>query len=150
DDFVLGQWAAEANWQVILSAHVISHNVSLMGFSKSFKHRLRWNRSSRFSRPAGYIGQGFTYGLPWAISLFFLLPLWSAPILILSLTTRLWLALELARLLEDREAPRQLMLIPIQDILSFASWVGGFLGREIIWRNERYRLLEGGRFVLKA
>jgi ceramide glucosyltransferase len=37
-------------------------------------------------------------------------------------------------------------MIPLQDMLSFATWIGGFVGREIIWRNERYRLLEGGRF----
>jgi hypothetical protein len=37
-------------------------------------------------------------------------------------------------------------LLPLQDLLSAASWIGGFVGREVIWRNERYRLLHGGRF----
>jgi hypothetical protein len=31
-------------------------------------------------------------------------------------------------------------------MLSFATWIGGFVGREIVWRNERYHLLKGGRF----
>jgi ceramide glucosyltransferase len=62
-------------------------------------------------------------------------------------SARFWMAYELGfRLLGDREAPRRFWLIPMQDLLSFATWIGGFVGREIVWRNERYRLLEGGRF----
>ncbi len=148
DDFVLGHWTDEAGYRVALSTHVIDHHATAMGFTTSFKHRLRWNRSARFSRPSGYRGQGFTYGLPWAIALFLFGPgLWSAGILIISAIARGWLAVELAgRILGDNTALRRLWLIPFQDCLSFVAWLGGFLGREIVWRNERYRLLEGGRF----
>jgi ceramide glucosyltransferase len=149
DDFVLGNWASEADYQVALSAHVINHHATALGFTKSFKHRLRWNRSSRFSRPSGYIGQGFTYGLAWALLLFLAAPFWWGGALLLAVfAARMWLTFELAtRLLGDREALRRFPLIPLQDLLSLATWVGGFLGREIIWRNERYRLLKGGRFA---
>ncbi|MGH9844400.1 MAG: bacteriohopanetetrol glucosamine biosynthesis glycosyltransferase HpnI [Blastocatellia bacterium] len=149
DDFVLGHWSAEAGYEVALSTHVVNHHATALGFMGSLKHRLRWNRSSRFSRPAGYIGQGFTYGLPWALILFLVAPSWWSGCLLLAvLAARLWLAFELAvPLLEDRDALRRLWLIPLQDVLSFATWAGGFMGREIVWRNERYRLLEGGRFM---
>jgi ceramide glucosyltransferase len=149
DDFVLGNWAVEAGYQVALSAHVINHHATALGFTKSFKHRLRWNRSSRFSRPSGYIGQGFTYGLAWALLLFLAAPFWwSGALLLAVFAARMWLTVELAtRLLGDRDALRRFWLIPLQDLLSLATWVGGFLGREIIWRNERYRLLKGGRFA---
>ena len=52
------------------------------------------------------------------------------------------------RLLNDADVPRRLWLLPLQDLLSFASWLGGFTSREIIWRNEKFRLLEAGRFQL--
>lgn len=148
DDFVLGNWADAAGYQVALSTQVINHHATALGFFSSFKHRLRWNRSSRFSRPAGYLGQGFTYGLAWAILLFLAAPFWwSGAFLLAILTVRIWLAIELAvKLLGDRNSLRNFWLIPLQDLLSLATWLGGFLGREIIWRNERYRLLEGGRF----
>lgn len=148
DDFVLGNWAAEAGYQVGLSTHVINHHATALGFVSSFKHRLRWNRSSRFSRPAGYFGQGFTYGLAWAILLSLLAAnWWSGALLLMVLMARIWLAFELAvKLLGDRDSLRNFWLIPLQDLLSLATWLGGFVGREIIWRNERYRLLEGGRF----
>ncbi len=149
DDFVLGRRSVDAGYQVLLSTHVINHHATASGFINSFKHRLRWNRSSRFSRPSGYYGQGFTYGLAWALILFLIAPFWwSGSILLAVIAARLWLAYELAtRLLRDHSALRRFWLIPMQDLLSFAAWIGGFLGREIVWRNERYRLLEGGRFA---
>src|SRR5215470_4016885 len=148
DDFVLGQWASEAGYEVALLPHVVNHHATSLGFTSSFKHRLRWNRSSRFSRPAGYIGQGFTYGLPWALLLFLTAPFWwSGSLLLAVFAARLWMAYELGlRLLDDRDARWRFWLIPLQDLLSLATWIGGFVGREVVWRNERYRLLEGGRF----
>lgn len=148
DDFVLGQWVAETGARVALSTQVINHHASATGFLKSFRHRVRWNRSTRSSRPSGYIGQGFTYGLTWAMALLLLAPSWwSGLALALVVAARGWLALELgARLLADPWVLRRSWMIPLQDVLSAASWLGGFTGREIIWRNERYRLLGGGRF----
>ncbi|HEX5081444.1 MAG TPA: bacteriohopanetetrol glucosamine biosynthesis glycosyltransferase HpnI [Blastocatellia bacterium] len=148
DDFVLGAWASEAGYQVALMPQPVNHHATALGFTTSFKHRLRWNRSSRFSRPAGYIGQGFTYGLPWAFLSFLCAPFWWSGALLLAVASaRFFLAYELGlRLLDDRGAMRRFWLIPLQDMLSFATWVGGFAGREIVWRNERYRLLEGGKF----
>ena len=138
----------QAGYQVLLSTHVVNHHASSIGFVNSFEHRLRWNRSSRFSRPAGYLGQGITYGLLWGCLFCAMAPnSWGLGVLVCALTARAWLALELGReLLEDRTVLRRLGLIPLQDLLSFVTWVGGFLGRDIVWRNQRYRLLEGGRF----
>jgi ceramide glucosyltransferase len=149
DDFLLGQWASEAGYEVALLPHPVNHHATALGFTINFKHRLRWNRSSRFSRPAGYIGQGFTYGLPWALLLFLAAPFWWSGFVLVAMTaTRMWMAYELAlRLLDDRESLRRFWMIPLQDMLSFGAWIGGFVGREIVWRNERYRFLEGGRIA---
>ncbi len=148
DDFVLGQWTAEAGEKVVLSTHVINHHATAIGSRKSFAHRVRWNRSSRFSRPSGYVGQGFTYGLAWALLLFAVtLGWWSGLILLVVAAVRFWLAYELGfKLMGDVNAMRNAALIPLQDVLSAAAWMGGFVGREVMWRNERYRLLHGGRF----
>ena len=148
DDFVLGQRVVEAGYQVLLSAHVVNHHASSLGLVNRFKHRLRWNRSSRFSRPVGYLGQGFTYGLPWAFLFYIMVPnSWGLALLLCALAVRAGLAFELGtKLLEDRTVLRRLGLVPLQDLLSFATWVGGFLGRKVVWHGEHYCLLEGGRF----
>ncbi len=147
DDFVLGAWAARAGWNVLLLPQVVEHLATARGFLTSFKHRLRWNRSSRFSRPAGYVGQGFTYGLVWAL-LFAAVAPWplNLTVLIAGCLLRGSLALVLAWRLNDPAVKHHLWLIPLQDILSWASWIGGFLGKTIEWRGERYVLREGGRF----
>jgi ceramide glucosyltransferase len=149
DDFVLGKKVFETGHQLVLSAHVINHYAHSAGFLNSFIHRLRWNRSSRFSRPLGYLGQGFTHALPWVAMLLLAAPsAWTFGALACSLALRAWLAYELgARLLNDKTVLRSLWLIPLQDCLSFASWLGGFWGKEIVWRNERYKLFEDGRMA---
>lgn len=149
DDFVLGHWAAAAGYRVALSTYVINHHASASGFINTFKHRLRWNRSSRFSRPSGYIGQGFTYGMAWAMLLALCWPnWWTASLLAAVFCVRAWLTWQLAtKLLGDKQALPRMLFVPLQDLISFATWIGGFLGREIVWRNERYQLLEGGRFA---
>lgn len=150
DDFILGNWADAAGWRVALSNHVVKHHISTSGFLPTFKHRLRWNRSARFSRPIGYVGQGFTYGFAWALLSFAMTPTWwTGSLFALTCCLRWLLALTLGvRLLQDQTVWKHLPLLPVQDLLSFASWVGGFMSREIVWRNERYRLLEGGKFQL--
>jgi ceramide glucosyltransferase len=149
DDFVLGHWADAAGWRVKLSTHVINHHVSSTGFLNTFRHRLRWNRSTRFSRGTGYIGQGFTCGLSWTLLLLLTFPsLLTLTFFLLILLVRCVLAAVIGTgLLSDKTVLRQLWLLPIQDLISFVTWIGGFSGREILWRNERYRLLKGGRFA---
>jgi ceramide glucosyltransferase len=39
-------------------------------------------------------------------------------------------------------------LVPVQDVLSFAMWVGGFFGNTILWRGRKYYLQPDGRFEL--
>ena len=147
DDFVLGAWAARAGWKVLLLPQVVEHLATAQGFLTSFRHRLRWNRSSRFSRPAGYIGQGFTYGLVWTL-LFTAVAPWPLNLatLIAGCVLRGSLALVLAWRLNDPTVKHYLWLIPLQDVLSWVSWIGGFLGKTIEWRGERYVLCDGGRF----
>lgn len=149
DDFVLGHWAAEAGYDVALPSHVINHHASTAGFIATFKHRLRWNRSARFSRPVGYYGQGFTYFLAWAILLLLAAPhWWTLGILAAVFLLRTMLAIKLGvQLLGDKTVYKNLWLVPLQDLISFATWAAGLFGKEIIWRNERYLLLEGGKFA---
>jgi ceramide glucosyltransferase len=67
EDFVLGRFAAEAGHGVILSSYVIEHHIGSATLRQNVEHRLRWARSTRRSRPAGYIGQLFTMPLPLAL-----------------------------------------------------------------------------------
>jgi ceramide glucosyltransferase len=115
----------------------------------SLAHRLRWERSSRCSRPAGYLGQIFMHALPLALLASAVAPTGpSAPILLLvaALALRALLAWSVSRsVLRDADFPRNFWLLPLQDVMSFAVWCWGLFGREIEWRGARFRVVKGGR-----
>lgn len=148
EDFVLGQFAAEQGHGVILSAAVIEHRIGSQGMRANFAHRLRWNRSTRRSRPAGYAGQVFTNPVPWALILVALHPpAW--PVLPLTALLRAAAAHAVSGwALRDPLCRRFWYLIPWQDLLSFFFWVCGFFGHVIAWRGRRYRLHADGTFSL--
>ena len=52
EDFVMGKLAAESGDGVIVSSSVNEHRIGAQTLAA--KHRLRWNRSTQRSRPAGY------------------------------------------------------------------------------------------------
>jgi len=146
EDFVLGKLAAEAGWRVVLSSYVIEHHIGSQALGLNLRHRLRWNRSTRRSRPWGYIGQVFTNPLPLALLLLALRPPWwpvpAATILFRSLAA--WATAGLV--LRDPLTRRLWWLIPLQDLVSFFLWLGGFWGNHILWRGRTYELLPDGRF----
>jgi ceramide glucosyltransferase len=148
EDFVLGQSAAEAGYGVILSSYVIEHRIGAQRLRPNLSHRLRWNRSTRRSRRAGYAGQVFTNPLPLALILVAIAPqAW--PALALTLLLRGWAAYDVAsRTLGQRLNARSWMLLPLQDLIGFCLWVAGFQGNTILWRGRQYRLLSDGRFEL--
>jgi ceramide glucosyltransferase len=78
EDFVLGNSAAAAGHGVILSSCVVEHRIGSQPLLANLSHRLRWNRSTRRSRGAGYVGQLFTNPLPLVLLLCAVWPLvWS-------------------------------------------------------------------------
>jgi len=148
EDFVMGKLAAERGDGVILSSYVIEHCIGAQRLGANLKHRLRWNRSTRRSRPAGYIGQLFTNPLPLALLLWLAQPAWWA----LALATAVLRAVAgwatAGYVLHDRLTARLFWLVPVQDLLSFAMWLAGFFGNTILWRGRQYYLRSDGRFEL--
>jgi len=146
EDFVMGKFAAEAGHGVSLSSYVIEHHIgSSVDFRHNAAHRIRWTRSTRRSRPAGYVGQLFTMPVPLALLVTGWNPLWW-PVLPVTLAIRgvaAWIVAELVL----RSRPNWLLL-PLEDIAGFCFWIAGFFGNTITWRGRRYRLESDGRFTL--
>jgi ceramide glucosyltransferase len=146
EDFVMGKFAAEAGYGVSLSSYVIEHHIGTSpDFRHNAAHRLRWTRSTRRSRPAGYVGQLFTMPVPLALLLTAWNPAWW-PVLPVTLAIRGIAAWTVAQLVL-RARPNWLLL-PVEDIAGFCFWVAGFFGNTITWRGRRYRLEPDGRFSL--
>ena len=145
EDFVMGHRAAQLGHTVLLSSYVIEHRIGSQSVAQSLGHRLRWARSTRRSRPAGYWGQIFTYPLAWAL-LLWLIQGSAWPVVLLTLILRSGAAWATAwRILRDPVARTQWWLLPLQDVLGFLVWIGGFAGSTIVWRERKCTVLPDGR-----
>jgi len=145
EDFVMGQRASQLGHKVLFSSYVIEHRIGSQPMEQNLGHRLRWARSTRRSRPAGYWGQIFTYPLPWALLL------WSVhaaawPFVLLTLAIRAGAAWATSsRVLHESASFSLWWLLPLQDVLGFMVWIGGFLGSTIVWRERKCTVLPDGR-----
>jgi ceramide glucosyltransferase len=151
DDYVLGHLAYESGKRVVLSHHVIGHVAINTSARMSIGHQVRWMRSTRFSRSAGHIGAGLTYATPFGfLGLIAAAGIghWPLGVGLLgwALLNRLMQTLIVGwRIVEDSESLKLCWLYPVRDLIGFFSWCVSFLGSEIVWRNERYRLFTGGK-----
>jgi ceramide glucosyltransferase len=147
EDFVMGKFAAEAGFGVILSRNIVEHRIGSQGFSANASHRIRWARSTRRSRPLGYVGQIFTHSVPIALLAATLGPVWWPGALLL-LGARAVAAWATCRWVLNAEVRWGLLIL--QDLLSLFFWLAGFVGNTIVWRGRRYYLYSDGRFELRS
>jgi len=143
EDFVMGKFAAQAGMGVILSRNIVEHRIGSQDWRASVAHRLRWARSTRRSRPSGYLGQLFTHPLLLALLVCVLQPGWW-PVLPAAAMVRGLAAYATCSWIL-RNHPRWHLLL-IEDFLRFVFWLAGFFGNTIVWRGRHYFLHPDGRF----
>ncbi|MBG98829.1 MAG: ceramide glucosyltransferase [Solibacterales bacterium] len=160
EDFVLGQVASERGYGVELSHYRVDHYIASRTTNGSvarccgewvdnMKHRLRWARSTRCSRRWGYLGQAFTYPLPWVLVAVVMLPWGTMELLGFTALLRAVAAWAVAgAVLHDSVSRWNFWLVPLQDMMGWIFWFFGFFGNRIEWRDRTYRLLADGRFEL--
>jgi ceramide glucosyltransferase len=154
DDYVLGKRVYEAGYRVVLSEHVINHLVIGRSFRDSVSHQVRWMKSTRFSRPAGHIGAGLTYAMPFGImgalaGLIGHQPWLAAISMAWAILNRTLLALVSGWLVvRDPRALRYCWLYAVRDLTGFCFWCASFFGNTVSWRaGERYRLIQDGKMI---
>lgn len=150
DDYRLGNGAKKAGYTVVLSDYVVDSVLGKERFALMWARRLRWARTMRACRPAGYAGAFVTHGT--ALALLHLAACrfdgfgWAAlsSVLLLRFAT---VGLIAGRYTRDTGVLRYLPLLPLSDLLNFALFLLSFCGNQIAWRGERFRLLPGGRII---
>ena len=145
EDFMLGRIAAELGFGVRISPYVVEHRIGSEGMLKNFAHRLRWARTTRRSRPWGYLGQFFTYPLPIGASFCLMWPRYW-PLLAITGLFRAVAAWTVSERILSAAVPW--LLLPLQDLLGFGFWIAGFFGNSIYWRGQRYILNRDGTVQL--
>jgi ceramide glucosyltransferase len=148
DDFRLGDGARRAGYTVVLSDYMVDDVLGRERFDAMWARRLRWARTVRSCRPAGYAGAFVTYGVP--LALLFVLAMGGNKVGWLTLAGTIALRCAAALLIAitctgDTAVQRWWPLLPVSDLFSFALYLGSYLGNHITWRGEHFRLLSGGR-----
>jgi ceramide glucosyltransferase len=140
DDAMLGELVARAGLRIELSTYVVGNVVDEPSLAALWQHELRWARTHRLLRPAGYAGLFLTYPLPLAL-LYLALARRRGPALVLLATAA---ALRFALAGAARRAfgaggPTRPWLVPLRDALGLAVWAAAYAGRGVRWRGERHR-----------
>jgi ceramide glucosyltransferase len=152
EDFVLGQRLAAQGLGVRMANYVVRLMVLPQGFRASFVDQLRWMKSTRRSRPAGHLGTGLTYSMPFGIlGLAWGLLSGHAALgllwLLASCVNRWLMAAFVLWALEDEQAAKPIFIYPLRDLLGFAVWVASYVGDTMQYHGGAYSLGVGGRFV---
>jgi ceramide glucosyltransferase len=143
DDYQLGARISALGKRVATSDVVVETGLGDGSWNDVWKHQLRWARTIRISRTAGYLGYVVTHATFWCL----LAALWGYPLIAAAgLAVRLvaaWAAMRAVRY----GGVSQLAAVPLRDLFGFAVWCGGAIGNTVEWRGERFRLLRDGRLA---
>jgi len=146
DDYEMGARMVRAGFGVELAHEVVSTAVPAYTLRGFCEHQLRWARSTRDSRRAGYAGLGVTYVLPWAMLTVLASggALWSVTLLSVALLVRVAVALSVGvGVLRDGQVLRDLWLLPLRDCFAMFFWAWSYASDVVVWRGERFRLKRG-------
>jgi ceramide glucosyltransferase len=147
DDYQLGARIAQLGLKVHLSDYVVTSILGSPTLEELWYREVRWARCNRVSRPMAYPGLLLTFSTPLALVLLlisgFEVAGWLA--LGLSLSLRWLIAWQISGYTGDFTARRSLIWLPVRDTLSATVWCAGGVGRQVVWRGERFVLQGDGR-----
>ena len=146
DDYDLGTAIKRAGFETALSRYVAETHAPDYDLHNFWNHQIRWNRTVRDARPAGYAGLIFTFGIFWSLlaMVFSKGAMWASLLFAAVLGMRYLMAIGAGGIaLNDQFLIRDLWLVPLRDAMSLAVWIGSYFGRTVVWRGERFLLSKG-------
>jgi ceramide glucosyltransferase len=145
DDYQLGKKLHSLGLQNCISEMVVSTRLSAGAWSAAWKHQLRWARTIRLSRGAGYAGLPITFATLWVL-VALACGLWGVALTLL--LTRLAMAIAGGWfVLRSGDVWKYCYAIPVRDLWGVCVWAAGLAGSEVEWRGLRLRLDREGRIV---
>jgi len=146
DDYELGRRIASMGKKVELSDATVTTFLPAYTLRQFFRHQLRWSRTIRDARRWGYVGLLFTFGLPWALVMLLATrgAAWAWGLFALTFALRLAVGLVAGEaVLHDRQVIRNILLLPLRDLIAPLVWAAGFMGNRVHWRGEVFDLKDG-------
>jgi ceramide glucosyltransferase len=139
DDYQLGKRVTEAGYRVEFAPVVVETSLGAASWKQVWRHQLRWARTIRVSRPAGYYGSLVTHATVWALVAFAAGEWRPAAVAVAVRLLAGWIAG--AVVLKDSQVKRWFWLMPLRDLFGFAIWLTGCFGNTVHWRNRKLHLV---------
>jgi ceramide glucosyltransferase len=153
DDFELGNRIWQKGYRVVLSHHIVKNVLTPRSALRTLGDQLRWMKSTRYSRPAGHLGTGLTFAMPFGILGLIAgaaLGHWILGISLIgaALVNRIVQSIVVGwGIAKDPRAVSRCWLYPLRDLVGFFIWCGSYASRRFYWRGEMYVFRRGGRIM---
>jgi len=150
DDYQLGNRIATRGHRLALSNEVVETVIASSSWRRMFEHQLRWARTQRLCRPAGYFGSVVTQGTLWATLNLFCFHFSPAACVLSGAAYAVRIATASAICNRYLRAPLSFataLLVPLKDLFSSFVWLLAFLGNTVQWGGQRYRVMSDGQMV---
>jgi ceramide glucosyltransferase len=148
DDYRLGNFVRDAGYRVALCPQLVRTTVHERNWRAMIAHEVRWARTVRMQRTAGYAGALVTHPLALAALYAALTGFDRAGVAVFA-------GVCAVRVLLDLQARKSFALsgtvtpplVPLRDVLAFGVWCAGLSGRRIAWRAQSFEAAADGRLV---
>jgi ceramide glucosyltransferase len=142
DDYQLGYHIQRLGYRIEFAPVVVETDLGGETWGQTWQHQLRWSRTIRVSRPAGYCGYVVTHATLWALVALAAHQWWVGAI---TLAIRMVAGVLVgSAILKDPSVVARFWLIPLRDLFGFAVWAGGAFGNRVQWRDRSLQLQPGG------
>ena len=147
DDYRLGELTRGAGLRTVLSDVVVEIAVAERSFADLIGHELRWLRTIRTLRPAGYTFSFVTFTIAVAL-IGACLSQGALPALMMLVIAVLARCLLHLQTRQAGAGAAQLLIVPFRDMLSLALWALSFRNRRVRWRDDHFEVTSDGSVEL--
>jgi ceramide glucosyltransferase len=147
DDYRLGELTRAVGLRTVLSEVVVEIAVAERRFAELIGHELRWLRTIRTLRPAGYSFSFVTFTIPVAL-IGACLSRGALPVLTMFAAAALARCLLHLQTRQANAGAAQLFIVPVRDMLSLGLWALSFRNRRVRWRDDHFEVTPDGSVEL--
>jgi ceramide glucosyltransferase len=145
DDYQIGKRIRSLGLECVLAETIVDTHLGASTFAEAWHHQVRWARTIRVSRTAGFAGLFVTFATFWALTLA-LAGEWPLALALLTLRVAA-AAIAGMGVMKSRQSAQFLFLVPLRDLWSVLVWIAGLLPGAVEWRGRKLRLSSDGRIV---
>lgn len=141
DDYQLGHRIHALGLNCVLSDVIVDTRLG----GKVWQHQVRWARTIRVSKFAGFLGLPVTFATVWAV-VAAALGDWQIAVGLLAVRMAMAIAAGWF-VLRSRDVLRLFWAIPLRDLFGAAVWIAALGGNTVVWRGKRLSIDRHGRIV---